>query len=65
MAAETPIVVTAGDPAGIGPEICSALAESPWADKIVVVGDKRLVDERLDVIDLPFPAPIVPGPVIC
>lgn len=61
MAAETPIVVTAGDPAGIGPEICSALAESPWADKIVVVGDKRLVDERLDVIDLPFPAPIVPG----
>lgn len=61
MAADTPLVVTAGDPAGIGPEICSALADTQWTDKVVIVGDARLLDDRLDVIDLPFPAPVVPG----
>ncbi|MEL7185504.1 MAG: 4-hydroxythreonine-4-phosphate dehydrogenase PdxA [Pseudomonadota bacterium] len=61
MAADTPLVVTAGDPAGIGPEICSALADTRWANEIVVIGDARLIDERLNVIDLPFPAPVQPG----
>lgn len=56
-----PLVITAGEPAGIGPELCNALADSPHADNVVVVGDKRLLDERLQVIDTPFPAAVTPG----
>lgn len=55
------LVVTAGEPAGIGPELCSALAETPYAADIVVVGDASLLDDRLQVIDMPFPAPVICG----
>ncbi len=61
MALEKPLVVTAGEPAGIGPEICDALVESPYADDIVIVGDKSLFTADLHVIDTPFPAKVVPG----
>jgi len=53
-----PLVITAGEPAGIGPEICSALLRSEYADQIVVVGDARQLDNRLRIIDTPFPARI-------
>ena len=53
--------MTAGDPAGIGPEICNALAATDWVSRIVVVGDARILDSRLEIIDTPFPAPVVPG----
>ncbi len=56
-----PLVITSGEPAGIGPELCNALADSPHAGSVVVVGDKRLLDERLQVIDTPFPAAVTPG----
>lgn len=61
VALEKPIVVTAGDPAGIGPEICNALLESPYAEDVVIVGDAALIDKRLQIIDTPFPAPVVLG----
>lgn len=61
MAWPKPLVVTAGEPAGIGPELCSALADTPFASRIVVVGDARLLDRRLQVIDTPFPAPVIHG----
>ncbi len=61
MALEKPLVVTAGDPAGIGPELCSALAATPLASDIVVIGDASVLDDRLQVIDTPFPAQIVSG----
>lgn len=61
MAADKPLVITAGEPAGIGPEICSALAETVWADKVVVLGDARQIDKRLEVIDLPYPTLVKPG----
>jgi 4-hydroxythreonine-4-phosphate dehydrogenase len=56
-----PLVLTAGEPAGIGPELCNALADTPWRDEVVVVGDRRLFDERLEVIDTPCPAAVEPG----
>ncbi|NNC57268.1 MAG: 4-hydroxythreonine-4-phosphate dehydrogenase PdxA [Woeseiaceae bacterium] len=56
-----PLVVTAGEPAGIGPELCSALAGSPYADDVVIVGDKSLIKGGLRVIDTPFPAPVTCG----
>lgn len=56
-----PLVITAGEPAGIGPELCNSLRGSPLADRIVIVGDSRLIDDSLRVIDTPFPAPVTPG----
>jgi 4-hydroxythreonine-4-phosphate dehydrogenase len=56
-----PLVVTAGDPAGIGPELCSTLADSPYAEDVVIVGDKSLIKGSVKVIDTPFPAPVVCG----
>ncbi len=56
-----PLVVTAGEPAGVGPELCDALADSPHADKLVIVGDKSLLSSALPVVDTPFPAPVVAG----
>ena len=61
MSAAKPLVITAGDPAGVGPELCNALADSRFVDDIVVVGDNRQFDNRLRVIDMPFPAPVTPG----
>ena len=56
-----PLVVTAGEPAGIGPELCCALAASAYADDVVIVGDRSLIDSRLEVIHTPFPAAVIPG----
>lgn len=41
-----PLVVTSGEPAGIGPDLCVALADSPWKNKIVVVADPDMLAER-------------------
>ena len=61
MALDKPLVVTAGEPAGIGPELCSALADSSFAADVIVIGDASILDDRLRVIDTPFPAPVVHG----
>jgi 4-hydroxythreonine-4-phosphate dehydrogenase len=39
------IVVTSGEPAGIGPDICVALAASDWQADLVVAGDASLLEE--------------------
>ena len=61
MSLARPLVVTAGEPAGVGPELCNALLDSPFANDLVVIGDRRQLDERLAVIDTPFPVDVVPG----
>jgi 4-hydroxythreonine-4-phosphate dehydrogenase len=61
VALAKPLVVTAGEPAGIGPELCSALADTALASDIVVIGDAAVLDDRLQVIDTPFPAPVIHG----
>ena len=61
MAFTKPLVVTAGEPAGVGPELCNALVNSPYANELVVIGDQRQLDERLQVIDMPFPVEVEPG----
>jgi 4-hydroxythreonine-4-phosphate dehydrogenase len=40
------IAVTAGDPAGIGPDIVLALATRPWPAQVVVLGDRELIAAR-------------------
>ena len=46
MSVAKPLVVTAGEPAGIGPEICLALATQARAANIVVVSDPELLRAR-------------------
>ncbi len=40
------VAVTSGEPSGIGPEICLALASEDLAPRVVVLGDRRLLEER-------------------
>ena len=61
MALAKPLVITAGEPAGVGPEICSALANTPYVSDIVVIGDASMLDDRLQVIDTPFPVAVAHG----
>lgn len=61
MALRSPLVVTAGEPAGVGPELCNALADSPFATDVIVIGDASMLDDRLQVIDMPFPVRVEPG----
>jgi 4-hydroxythreonine-4-phosphate dehydrogenase len=43
------IAVTAGEPAGIGPEICAALTRAGVPARIVVIADRALLRERTGV----------------
>lgn len=61
MSPDQPLVVTAGEPAGIGPELCNALADSAYAQDVVIIGDKSQINRKLRVIDTPYPAPVNPG----
>jgi len=40
------IAVTSGEPAGIGPDICLALAGRRFPARLVILGDRALLDER-------------------
>ena len=48
MGAMKPIVVTAGEPAGIGPELCLALAHATLPAGIVVIADAELMRARAE-----------------
>lgn len=61
MVLDKPLVITAGEPAGIGPELCSSLVDTEFLSDIIVIGDASLLDDRLTVIDMPFPAPVEAG----
>jgi 4-hydroxythreonine-4-phosphate dehydrogenase len=57
VSTELPLIaVTAGEPAGIGPELCARLArrhrEQPWPARLVVLGDARLLRERSARMDM-------------
>ena len=45
-----PLVVTAGEPAGIGPDLCLALADSAWKNQIVVVADPGMLADRAQLL---------------
>ncbi|HEX6259139.1 MAG TPA: 4-hydroxythreonine-4-phosphate dehydrogenase PdxA [Woeseiaceae bacterium] len=44
--ANRPLVVTAGEPAGIGPELCLELARSGQSDGLVIVADPAMLKAR-------------------
>lgn len=65
------IVVTSGEPAGIGPELCLALTHRRFPAALSVLGDRGLLEERarllgidiagLDIIHVPLRSPSRPG----
>ncbi len=45
-----PLVVTSGEPAGIGPDLCLALAQSPWAKQLVIIADPDMLADRAQLL---------------
>ena len=66
-----PIVVTAGEPAGIGPDLCIALAQRELPADIVVVADPRVLQARAAMLGLELPPDLAivpvtsPEPAVC
>ncbi|NOI31653.1 4-hydroxythreonine-4-phosphate dehydrogenase PdxA [Vibrio coralliilyticus] len=46
------IVITAGEPAGIGPDLVLALSKQSWPHQIVVSADKKLLEQRAKQLDI-------------
>lgn len=54
--AERPLrlALSAGEPAGIGPDLCIQLAQQPQAHELVVVVDPQLLENRAALLGLPL-----------
>jgi 4-hydroxythreonine-4-phosphate dehydrogenase len=48
------IVVTSGEPAGVGPDACVALAQAPWQADLVVAADSHLLSTAAQALGLPL-----------
>lgn len=48
------IIVSSGEPAGIGPDICVMLAQSPWRADLIVAGDAGLLASAAAQLHLPL-----------
>jgi len=58
------IVVTSGEPAGVGPELCATLLDQTWNARLVLVGDRSLLEraagrplEQTEILHVPLAAP--------
>jgi 4-hydroxythreonine-4-phosphate dehydrogenase len=54
------IALTSGEPAGIGPELCAKVAAQDLGARIVVIGDRSLLDAP-QVEHVPLARPALPG----
>jgi 4-hydroxythreonine-4-phosphate dehydrogenase len=48
------ILITSGEPAGIGPDACVVLAQAGWEADIVVAGDAELLAATANALQLPL-----------
>jgi 4-hydroxythreonine-4-phosphate dehydrogenase len=69
------LAITSGEPAGIGPELCLALAQQEFPARLTVIGDRELlaararllgldfdfISRRLDILHIPLRVPCLPG----
>lgn len=46
------IVITSGEPAGIGPDLVIKLAQKNWPVELVVIGDQQLLESRAKQLNL-------------
>ncbi|WP_422389575.1 4-hydroxythreonine-4-phosphate dehydrogenase PdxA [Candidatus Regiella endosymbiont of Tuberolachnus salignus] len=49
-----PIVITPGEPAGVGSDLVIALAQQDWPVELVVCADEQLLNERAEQLKLPL-----------
>jgi len=70
MTAPLTLAVTSGEPAGIGPDVCLALATRDFDARLVVIGDRDVLHARAarlglnhvpEIVHRPAAAPVVPG----
>ncbi|SER76615.1 4-hydroxythreonine-4-phosphate dehydrogenase [Nitrosomonas sp. Nm51] len=47
------IALTAGEPAGIGPDICLQMAQYPLSCGLVIIADRKLLKTRAQHLDMP------------
>jgi 4-hydroxythreonine-4-phosphate dehydrogenase len=55
------VALTAGEPAGIGPDLCALLSRAPLPGRIVIVGDGAVIRDRARLRGLPWDVPDYPG----
>jgi 4-hydroxythreonine-4-phosphate dehydrogenase len=48
------IAITAGEPAGIGPDVVLMIAQQAWQAELVVVADPELLRQRAQALNLPI-----------
>ena len=48
------LALTAGEPAGIGPDLCVLLAQKPLASPLVVIADRALLAARAEQLRVPL-----------
>ncbi|MBD1575263.1 MULTISPECIES: 4-hydroxythreonine-4-phosphate dehydrogenase PdxA [Vibrio] len=46
------IVITAGEPAGIGPDLVLALSQSDWPHQLIVCADKNMLQQRAQLLGI-------------
>lgn len=49
----TPLVITPGEPAGIGPDLCVQLAQQGFVEPVVLACDPTLLEQRAEQLGLP------------
>jgi 4-hydroxythreonine-4-phosphate dehydrogenase len=50
--ADPVIAITSGEPSGIGPDICLHLHQRNWPARLVLIGDRGLLEQRAAVLGL-------------
>ena len=55
------IALTSGEPAGVGPELCTRLAAERFPARLVAIGDRTLLQGFPEVEHVPLAQPRVPG----
>jgi 4-hydroxythreonine-4-phosphate dehydrogenase len=48
------VVITSGEPAGIGPDACVLLAQSAWPADLIVAGDAAVLEQTATALKLPL-----------
>ncbi|MGE0114028.1 MAG: 4-hydroxythreonine-4-phosphate dehydrogenase PdxA [Steroidobacteraceae bacterium] len=47
------IILSTGEPAGIGPDLAIAIAQQPWSCQLIVAGDRGLLQSRAEQLQIP------------
>ncbi|HEX7465918.1 MAG TPA: 4-hydroxythreonine-4-phosphate dehydrogenase PdxA [Usitatibacter sp.] len=52
------VALTAGEPAGIGPDLCALLSREKFPGRLVIVGDRRVIAQRARARGIAFDVPV-------